>query len=48
MLSDREIQKKILDNKSLKDVEENLSKNDEKQNENFSQGKSQVNNKTDN
>tara|TARA_Y100000816_G_C25955057_1_gene498351 strand:- start:400 stop:801 length:402 start_codon:yes stop_codon:yes gene_type:complete len=48
VLSDREIQKKILDNKSLKDVEENLSKNDEKQNENFSQGKSQVNNKTDN
>ena len=45
VLSDREIQKKSLDNKLIKDVDQNLSKNDEKRTENFSQDKNEINNK---
>ena len=45
MLSDREIQKKSLDNKLIKDVDQNLSKNDDKRTENFSQDKNEINNK---
>tara|TARA_Y100001958_G_C20988916_1_gene377199 strand:+ start:39 stop:452 length:414 start_codon:yes stop_codon:yes gene_type:complete len=48
VLSDREIQKKTLNNKSLKNVEENLLKNEDKQAENFSQDKNQVNDKIEN
>ena len=47
VLSDREIQKKLLDNKSIKDVEQNLSKNDTKHSENISQDKNHVDNKID-
>ena len=45
VLSDREIQKKSLDNKPIKDVDQNLSKNDDKHTENFSQDKNEINNK---
>ena len=45
VLSDREIQKKSLDNKLIKDVDQNLSKNDDKHTENFSQDKNEINNK---
>ncbi len=45
VLSDREIQKKSLDNKPTKDVDQNLSKNDDKHTENFSQDKNEINNK---
>ena len=45
VLSDREIQKKSLDNKLIKDVDQNLSKNDDKRTENFSQDKNEINNK---
>ena len=48
VLSDREIQKKPLDNKSLKDVEQNFSKNDNKHGDNFSQDKNEFNDKTEN
>ena len=45
VLSDREIQKKSLDNKPTEDVDQNLSKNDDKHTENFSQDKNEINNK---
>ena len=45
VLSDREIQKKSLDNKLIKDVDQSLSKNDDKRTENFSQDKNEINNK---
>ena len=37
--------KKSLDNKLIKDVDQNLSKNDDKHTENFSQDKNEINNK---
>ena len=45
VLSEREIQKKQLDNKSFKDSEQSLLKTDDNNNENFSQDKNQANDK---
>ena len=45
VLSEREIQKKQLDNKSSKDSEQSLSKNDDNNNRNFSQDKNLANDK---
>ena len=45
VLSEREIQKKQLDNKSFKDSEQSLLKTDDNNNENFSQDKNQDDNK---
>ena len=45
VLSEREIQKKQLDNKSFKNSEQSFSKSDDKNTENFSQDKNQDDNK---
>ncbi len=45
VLSEREIQKKQLDNKSYKNSEQSLSESDNKDTENFSQDKNQANDK---
>ena len=45
VLSEREIQKKQLDNKSFKNSEQSFSKSDDKNIENFSQDKNQDDNK---